>query len=115
MDLSAATLTIYYERLCRYSQGTLYAAFDVAIDSNEFFPSVAELKKIIRNLPGGGDGYWKATGRASAEEIERIRNTLAKFITAEAASGMERMEQRVADRRAVLNQQAAALGVKRDQ
>src|SRR5688500_215239 len=50
-DLGKATVTVYHERLCKFSVDDLVRAADILIDSCEFFPSVAEIIETIRRLP----------------------------------------------------------------
>ena len=41
----------YYERLKKYGGSKINRAFDIAIDSMKFFPTIAELNEIIERMP----------------------------------------------------------------
>jgi hypothetical protein len=78
-EISAATLTIYHERLCRYDVKTITAAVNRAIDECQFFPAIAELLRIVERLPPSSLKRLDEP-RPTPEQVEKNRKAINEMI-----------------------------------
>lgn len=76
--MSAATLTVYYERLRRLNVKALSAAVDTAIDHNRYFPSIAEILENAAHFDEAPGNTFKALNepRPTPEEAAKNANVL---------------------------------------
>lgn len=51
MVLTEATITIYFERLGKYSLADLKAASKIGLDENDYFPSIHQWHQYVKSLP----------------------------------------------------------------
>jgi hypothetical protein len=105
-EVGAATARKYHERLQKFDVATIQAAINIAIDRNKFFPTVAE---IIENIAAMTPKAGLLSGsRPTKEEAKAVLDALHQAI-----QDYENVDlQKIADRKALLREQARKLGVK---
>lgn len=109
-DASAATLTVYHERLCRFDVAVIMRAVDAAIDNITRFPTVHELIEIIERLPAS-DRKLLDEPRPSPEQIAKAQETLQEFIRQAEHRDMKKQTVNVEERKRLLREQALALEI----
>ena len=110
-DLSAATLTVYYERLARYDINRLVVAVNLAIDRCKFFPTVAELIESVASLAPAHNSFI-SEDRPSREEAKAVLESLHAAVREFESKDLAAREKKLAERKLELKNQARRLGVK---
>src|ERR1051325_3141319 len=81
MNTSPGTLIRYYERLRRFTQRQLLRAADMIADEHEYFPTPAEIIKVIkRDSQAVPPQKLLDEPRPSPEQIEKNRKMLWDII-----------------------------------
>lgn len=109
-EIGEATLTVYHERLCKFSVEQIMAAVDTEIDNNKYFPSPAELIENIRaQVVTGGLKQIAEPTRPTREEAQVMLEQLHIAIRKFESEDQKKRAKQIAARKLQLQDQARKL------
>lgn len=70
----------YYKRLQHYGNKKVESAFEMAINTNKFFPTISELNQIISELPPAWFNQNLTVKKPTIEERQELDNILNELV-----------------------------------
>jgi len=109
--LTPETVELYHSRLSRFTIEQLSGALNRIVDESKFFPTIAEIREVIReDLAPADKPSVLLEHRPDKEEAARVLAELHLFIKKSETIDAERQAERIRKRKELLRRQAEAIG-----